>query len=363
LPPPLIFSQPRDSGSPGAKGPARTKNLAIATACATALLVLAVPASAYAAFFGLFSAAQASAALVPVPPTGNSQTMALLVAPDGPVAEPTTLPLSVVDGTALLAAASTDGDAVAAARRGTTDQISVYEVRPGDTLSEIGEMYGVSANTIKWGNDLKGPITPGQRLVILPITGVSHAVVKGDTVASIAKKYGADADEIRAFNEILGDKLAVGQVVIVPDGEIATVQSGGGSSGSAPSRVGIGRGVAASAQSGGILLRRPVAGVKTQGIHGHNGIDIGAPAGAPVAAAAAGTVIVAKSSGWNGGYGLYVVVDHGYGVQTLYSHLSSVSVSVGQTVSAGNPVGAIGSSGKSTGNHLHFEVRGGVNPF
>jgi murein DD-endopeptidase MepM/ murein hydrolase activator NlpD len=79
-------------------------------------------------------------------------------------------------------------------------------------------------------------------------------------------------------------------------------------------------------------------------------------------AAAGGTVIVAKASGWNGGYGNYVVIKH-KNTQTLYAHLSSVSVGVGETVSVGQGVGIIGNTGKSTGTHLHFEVRGGTNPF
>jgi murein DD-endopeptidase MepM/ murein hydrolase activator NlpD len=104
--------------------------------------------------------------------------------------------------------------------------------------------------------------------------------------------------------------------------------------------------------------------VKTQGIHGYNGVDLGGvSAGSPVLAAAGGTVIVAKSAGWNGGYGSYVVVQHNNGTQTLYAHLNSVSVNVGQGVSVGEKVGGVGSTGRSTGIHLHFEVRGDANPF
>lgn len=108
---------------------------------------------------------------------------------------------------------------------------------------------------------------------------------------------------------------------------------------------------------------RPTKGVRSQGIHGHNGVDIAAPVGTPVWAAADGKVIVARSGGWNGGYGSYVVISHSNGTQTLYAHLSRVDVTVGQSVTKGKTIGAMGNTGKSTGPHLHFEVRGGKNPF
>ncbi|MFA6414834.1 MAG: M23 family metallopeptidase, partial [Candidatus Paceibacterota bacterium] len=102
----------------------------------------------------------------------------------------------------------------------------------------------------------------------------------------------------------------------------------------------------------------------TQGIHGWNGIDFGAARGTPIHAAADGIVIIARSNGgWNGGYGNYVVVTHENGSQTLYSHMRSAAVSSGQSVSSGQVIGYVGSTGKSTGSHLHFEVRGAANPF
>lgn len=285
--------------------------------------------------------------------------MALLTAPDQVVAERPEREMSIVDGTALLAEAPADGDIVEAYRP-KNETISVYEVREGDSLSQIAEMFEVTPNTIRWANDLKGGITPGQRLVILPITGISHTVKRGDTVASIAKRYGADADEILRYNDLEGVALVAGQIVIVPDGEIAAPPAA-----KKPVRSGASTGasLAATASAGGVSFVRPTSGVKTQGIHGHNGIDIGAPVGTPVYAAAAGTVIVARADGWNGGYGGYIVIDHGGGIQTLYSHCSAVSVTVGQSVSQGEVIGAVGNTGKSTGPHLHFEVRGAANPF
>jgi murein DD-endopeptidase MepM/ murein hydrolase activator NlpD len=103
--------------------------------------------------------------------------------------------------------------------------------------------------------------------------------------------------------------------------------------------------------------------VKTQGVHGYNAVDLAGALGSTVRAAAAGEVIVSKRSGWNGGYGQYVVIRHGDGTQTLYAHLSSNSVGVGAYVSAGETIGGMGNTGRSTGTHLHFEVRGTRNPF
>jgi murein DD-endopeptidase MepM/ murein hydrolase activator NlpD len=260
---------------------------------------------------------------------------------------------SIVDGVAL----RSDSNPIAEeARKASSDQISVYVVREGDTLSTIAEMFQVSANTIRWANNMTGKSTihPGQSLVILPVTGIKYTVKKGDTVKSIATKYKGDIDEILSYNGLeAGVTLAVGTEIIIPDGEIAA--PAGSAGGKALARY--------SGPSYAGYYLKPVAGVKTQGLHGHNGVDLGAPTGTPVWASAAGQVIIALSSGWNGGYGEYVVVKHSNGTQTLYAHLSRVSVSVGQTVGQGDVIGAVGSTGRSTGAHLHFEVRGAANPF
>ena len=111
-------------------------------------------------------------------------------------------------------------------------------------------------------------------------------------------------------------------------------------------------------------LAHPTPGaIKTQGIHGYNAVDFAAAVGTTIRAAAAGEVVVSKSSGWNGGYGQYIVIRHSNGAQTLYAHLSSNSVAVGASVAQGEVIGAMGNTGRSTGPHLHFEVRGATNPF
>lgn len=244
----------------------------------------------------------------------------------------------------------------------SSGEISVYVVREGDSLSQIAEMFGVTANTILWANDLtSGTIHEGQTLVILPIVGVRHVVKDGDTLASIAKKYDGDADEILSFNQLTSaSQLAVGEAIIIPGGNMHTAAPK-----QAPQSSSVTRTASAGGSSSGGYFTHPLPGaVRTQGIHGYNGVDLaGLAAGSAVRAAAAGEVIVSRSSGWNGGYGNYVVVKHGNGTQTLYAHLNSVSVGVGEYVSSGQTVGGVGNSGRSTGIHLHFEVRGASNPF
>ncbi len=240
-------------------------------------------------------------------------------------------------------------------------EISLYTVREGDTLSEIAQMFDVSAKTILWANDITNPakIRPGDTLVILPITGVRHIVKTGDTIATIAKKYQGDAEEILGYNQMSdASELKVGDTVIIPDGTIVAPATPKAS----PTRS---SGAAAAVSGGGSSgFVHPVPGsVRSQGIHGYNGVDLAAPAGTAVRAAAAGQVIVARGSGWNGGYGLYVVVKHPNGTQTLYAHLSSLSIAAGDSVVAGQTIGGVGNTGRSTGNHLHFEVRGARNPF
>ena len=242
-------------------------------------------------------------------------------------------------------------------------QISLYIVRNGDSLSQIAKMYGVSVNTIVWANDITGGIiTPGQKLVILPVSGIKYSVKKGDTLSSIAKKYKADASEIMAFNGI-PETTAIneGDVIIIPDGEQSLPASTNGTS-KPTSKL---YGTSNVPDYSGYYIR-PVSsedGRKTQGLHGYNGIDIGAVTGTPVVAAASGDVLVARSSGWNGGYGKYLVIRHDNGTQTLYGHMSAIAVQEGTHVFQGQVIGYVGNTGKSTGSHLHFEIRGAKNPF
>ena len=246
------------------------------------------------------------------------------------------------------------------ASRTNGGEISVYVVRAGDSLSEIAGMFGVTANTILWANDLPraSAIKPGDTLIILPIAGVRHVVKSGDTLSTIAKKYKGNAEEILSYNQLDNDSnLVVGDTLVIPGGALH-VESAPVSTKTAKKNSSI-----KNTATGGSFSHPIPGAVKTQGIHGSNGVDFGAGIGTTIRAAAAGQVIVAKSSGWNGGYGNYIVIKHSNGTQTLYAHLSRVDVGVGSSVAAGESIGASGNSGKSTGPHLHFEVRGGKNPF
>lgn len=279
--------------------------------------------------------------------------------------------ISTTGGSALVAYTGPDGTIADIDRNYSSGRISTYAVREGDSLSEIADMFDVSMNTILWANNLssKEAVRPGMTLVILPVSGIRHTVASGDTLASLAKKYSSDADEIASYNGILrASGLTSGATVIIPGGELAVKKAPAKAKTVAKVKTGgslgavIGTGNTASGASSAFANPAP-AGRLSQGIHGWNGVDIAAAHGSAVNAAAGGTVIVSRASGWNGGYGNYVVVDHGNGVQTLYAHMSTNAVSVGETVARGQNIGTIGNTGQSTGYHLHFEVRGAKNPF
>jgi len=286
---------------------------------------------------------------------GNSQTMNLL---EGYLnINPTSTggaEIAIVDSVALESKRGESEVFVDLGKSGT-GQISVYVVRKGDTLGEIAEMFGVSTNTIVWANNIKaGSIKEGQELVILPISGVRHVVKSGDTIKSLATKYKADFDEILSYNSLAANaKIKPGDIVVIPDGVISATQTSlAKTSGSQTYPV-----------YSGFYLRPIVGGRKTQGIHGNNGVDLAAPTGTPILASADGKIIISRAGGYNGGYGTYVVISHANGTQTLYAHMSKDNVSVGQSVERGQVIGAVGSTGKSTGPHVHFEVRGAKNPF
>ncbi len=243
-----------------------------------------------------------------------------------------------------------------------------YEVQTGDTLSSIAEKFGVSTDTIRWENEDKvvsvNSIKPGQTLKIPPITGVVHMVKSGETIYSIAKKYDTDAQSMVdfPFNIFTNDEtfaLAIGQTLYVPDGVKTEVTW---SPASSIARVLTPDAGAVSATGTWIW---PAAGRITQPWRPwHTAIDIANKAGGSILAADSGRVVVA---GWpdNFGYGNRVVIDHGNGFRTLYAHLSKFNVVAGQSVKRGDVLGAMGSTGRSTGTHLHFEIRQtgvGLNP-
>jgi LysM repeat protein len=274
---------------------------------------------------------------------------------------------TIVDDSALLPDAGPSGTVLDLQSNDRQGKVSLYVVRDGDTLPQIAKMFDVTVNTILWANDLKknDTLRAGQTLVLLPVNGVQHIVQKGETLKGIAKKYQGNVDEIVAFND-LGSvtALSVGETIIIPEGtEQLAIPVSTGSSKIAPSHA---RAISRYPSYEGYYQNPLPTGQKTQGIHGYNGVDLGAPKGDPIYAAAEGTVIVdhfnPNGNPWFGGYGNYVVLEHPNGTQTLYAHMSAVYVSMGDHLSQGQRLGAVGSTGHSTGPHLHFEVRGAKNP-
>lgn len=333
----------------------------------TVLLLFVLPATiAYAGFFSLFDGLFTDGAAAPSR-TLNSQNVSLLAAASPMHAggstdpDPSDASIGVIGDSALYAESGPEGSMADVVGDETpSGHIALYVVREGDSYASIAKMFGVSVNTILWANNLtKGSaLKVGQELVILPISGVQHTVKKGDTLLSIAKKYKGDVDEISRYNGLAADAvLALGDTVIIPDGEIPAAPAP--RIVSASSKL---RGVSGPVYSG--YYAAPMSGYrKTQGLHGYNGVDLASYLGAPVMAAAEGDVIIARQGGYNGGYGSYVVIRHDNGTQTLYGHLQAVLVSAGDHVAKGQQIGKMGNSGRSTGPHLHFEVRGARNPF
>ncbi len=227
-----------------------------------------------------------------------------------------------------------------------------HTVVAGDTLYGIAKKYGLSAETIMFANGLeKNPdlLRLGQKLVILPVSGILHTVAQKDTLDKIAKTYKVKPETIVNYPlnhlDAKNPQIAVGARLIVPGGireipQVATVYRG-----TAPK----------GAKTGSGRLIWPTQGMLTQAYKPlHKALDLARAIGTPVKAADNGYVVVA---GWsNAGYGNYVVIDHGNGLQTLYGHLSRIFVKPGNTVTRGAVIGNMGNTGNSTGPHLHFEV-------
>lgn len=245
-----------------------------------------------------------------------------------------------------------------------SDQIGVYTVEKGDTLSEIAELFDVSTNTIRWENNISGQnISVGQKLNILPVTGVKHIVKSGETISKIADKYEADATDILIFNDISKeDTLKQGDIIFVPNGIIKTTVV----SNQKPSSK-TGNTVTSNTKVPSGYYMRPVPGVITSPYGSrrggfHYGIDMRGTRGTPVIAAASGIVVevvngcVEGRRSCGGRYGNYILIEHPNGTSTRYAHLSKVSVFVGKQVSQGEQIGKVGNTGRSSGPHLHFQI-------
>jgi murein DD-endopeptidase MepM/ murein hydrolase activator NlpD len=242
--------------------------------------------------------------------------------------------------------------------------IITYTVQPGDTIEGIAARFNILPTTIVWSNtsieDQPDLLSVGQVLTVLPIDGVYHTVQADDTIEGIAKKFKATADDIRKSplnNLNAGGNLLIGSRIVVPDGvkpfEAQVVDNNQRSSAS-------GQVIAPRPGQAPVAARGrfvwPARGFISQGYWAfHRALDIANGTGVPIAAADNGVV---ESAGWsNVGYGYLIVLNHGNGFKTYYAHNSQFFVGVGQAVRQGQTIAAMGSTGRSTGPHLHFEIR------
>lgn len=241
-------------------------------------------------------------------------------------------------------------------------QIVEYAVQPGDVISFIASDYGVSVNSMLWANNLSGGdnLKVGQILRIPPVSGVIHKIKKGDTLAAIAKKYGVEPEKISEFNGLpQNGELQIDDELIVPDGQIkATYYATSTSTRNARST----NSRFSYLPNLGDYFFMPATGFNWGRIHGRNGVDVANSCGSPVYASADGSVAISDPTGWNGGFGKYVKIIHPNGTETVYAHLSKVLIGAGESVLRGQLIGNMGTTGRSTGCHLHFEVHGARNP-
>ncbi len=328
------------------------------------------PKTANAGLFSFFSnltGDKVSAKTVEIQSLPNSQNISILQATVNYDPNPNKLSedIVMVSGNALVPEIGPSGTVSDIEQENTNSQISIYIVHENDTLSNIAKMFGVSVNTIVWANDLNRNLTikEGQTLIILPISGIRHTVKKGDSIKSIVFKYKADLNEVLQYNDLsLSSTINVGDIIIIPDAEPTIIDT---------PRIQLSRKISTNYVHDangpyypGYYLRPIDGGSKSQGLHGYNAVDLASSIGMPIHAAAAGTVIASMSNGsWNGGYGNYVIISHNNGTQTLYAHNLKNFVKVGDFVERGEMVARIGMTGKSTGPHVHFEIRGAKNPF
>lgn len=238
----------------------------------------------------------------------------------------------------------------------TREGLMIYQVQPGDTISEIAAKFDISVDAILWTNSgLRSYlIKPGQEIIILPVEGVLHETKEDETLDFIAGLYGVSAEEIKKFNPQLQESLeTVGSRIIIPHGR--------------PLR----KNTYVSRWTGDFLdlgnyFAAPTTGWNWGQLHDYNAVDIANQCGTPVYAAAEGLVVEADAYGWNNGYGNYMKIEHPNKTYTLYAHLGQILVDEGKYVLPGALIGQMGNTGNThgpTGCHLHFEVHGAKNPF
>lgn len=248
------------------------------------------------------------------------------------------------------------GSQASSKQKKSVKKTHIYTIQEGDTIAGIAANFNISTNTVLWANGLssRDTINVGDHLTILPTTGVLHTVSGGDTLLAIANKYEVDAKEIAEYNNMPDTgSLSIGQKLIVPDGYVAPK--------TAPRVVSGNTRVAKESVpppstnvSSGFIWPTATRHISQYFRWGHTGIDIDNRSYPPIYAAAAGRV---EFSGRLGAYGNLVIVNHGGGVSTYYAHNTVNYVSKGERVTKGQAIAKMGSTGRSTGPHVHFEVR------
>jgi len=249
-------------------------------------------------------------------------------------------------------------------------EIIEYVVESGENISSIAQKFNISKETIIWANNLnpKSSLKVGQKLIILPVSGILHYVKSGETLSQIAKIYQASYSEIVSFNELTNENdIRAGDMLIVPNGKKPNITFGNTNQKSQ---------IPQSAQLPQIPLAdsyficpiTPPCKI-TQGLHWNNAVDFSnGKCGSPIYAAAQGQILKVKY-GYNYGAGNYLTILHPNNVITFYGHLQTILVKEGDVVSQGQIVALMGGkpgmseSGISTGCHLHFGVQGAENPF
>lgn len=234
-----------------------------------------------------------------------------------------------------------------------------YRIREGDTLTGIAAKFGITIDTIRWANpETRSTLRPGRELIILPVSGVIYEVKDGDDLEEIANIFHADIGKIKEYNPEYQEIIATSQgIIIIPDARPT------GSLGMEATTAGL--------PDLGDFFIIPAVGWNWGKLHRYNAIDIANDCGTPVYAAAEGLVISDEvlgdgSSGWNNGYGNFLLIEHLNGTRTRYAHLQEASVRAGDYVRQGDEIGLIGNTGNThgpTGCHLHFEIYGAKNPF
>jgi LysM repeat protein len=236
-----------------------------------------------------------------------------------------------------------------------------YIVQPGDVIGLIADNFDISVNTILWENNLTdySLIHPGDKLIILPATGLTYKVAKGETLGAIAAKYNVGAEEILAANNLPEDsQLSVGQSLFIPGGR-KIYYAAPATKVASYNPVQVIKDLlrpSPEAVASSRMLWPTVGRIITQYFSWrHGGLDIANKQGTPVYAAEDGVVV---DSGWSkNGYGNKIDIDHGGGKVTRYGHAVKLIAKKGDVVKKGDIIMLMGTTGHSTGPHLHFEVR------